>query len=280
MTSPFVGLKIRIFSALGAVFILFLVSHFAGVNGVSLLGLLVILLGCYEYMHITFKVKNPFYIWSKVLFFICCTIFLLSHTFLHSLLSSLVMGVTLVLYLSLLIWVMPSQVGINEIRQFASDSIMGFVYTAILPSFALKILFLTQGVEWFCFLLIVVFSGDTAAYFSGLYLGKRKLMESVSPKKTVAGAWGGLLGSGLSAWVLSFYIFPHYSAVLLIVGAVLTGFFAQMGDLFESLLKRVSHSKDSGKIMPGHGGVLDRLDGIYFASPVVFALANGFQFYF
>ena len=151
---------------------------------------------------------------------------------------------------------------------------MGFIYTALLPSFAIRTLFLPNGIEWFILLLVVVFAGDTAAYFAGLKYGKKKLMPEVSPKKTVAGSIGGLGGSIVGAAIFGTWFFGAQSLISLLPAAALAGFLAQSGDLFESLLKRTCGVKDSGRIMPGHGGILDRLDGIYFAAPVFYLLAR------
>lgn len=122
------------------------------------------------------------------------------------------------------------------------------------------------------FALAVVFAGDTFAYFVGRALGRHKLYPVVSPKKTVEGAIGGLIGSvGVAVgFALLFWpgrVGPLYAALIgLVAGAV-----AQMGDLVESLIKRSCGVKDSGAILPGHGGMLDRLDGVLFAFPVVYA---------
>jgi phosphatidate cytidylyltransferase len=121
---------------------------------------------------------------------------------------------------------------------------------------------LTLGIAWFA---------DTTAYFAGRYLGRHKLYEAVSPKKTVEGAIGGLLGSILFAVVASLWFLrgalPIEHAVAL---AVVAGVLGQAGDLCESLIKRSMRLKDSGGIVPGHGGVLDRVDALIFASVVVF----------
>jgi phosphatidate cytidylyltransferase len=112
--------------------------------------------------------------------------------------------------------------------------------------------------------------GDTGGYFAGRFLGKRKLYEAVSPKKTVAGAFGGLAGSALGAVLAHFWylkVLPLGSGVAL---AVVAGALGQLGDLGESLLKRSTGVKDSGAIVPGHGGILDRVDALLMTSTVVF----------
>lgn len=149
-----------------------------------------------------------------------------------------------------------------------AKGIMGFFYIGLLPSFAFRILALPNGINWFIALLAIVFAGDTLAYLAGSLWGKTKLMPKISPKKSVEGSLGGLTGSVIAAVVTLSFVpkVPLLSVVLL---GLLVGVVAQLGDLYESMLKRVADVKDSGKLMPGHGGILDRLDGVLFASPIL-----------
>jgi len=125
--------------------------------------------------------------------------------------------------------------------------------------------------------LVVTWSGDTGAYFVGRSWGRRKLLPAVSPAKTMEGAMGGLVGSLLGATLFAFaFLPPGEGAGLPLAFAALLGLvvggMAQVGDLAESLLKREAGVKDSGTILPGHGGVLDRFDSVFFALPVTYAL--------
>jgi phosphatidate cytidylyltransferase len=117
--------------------------------------------------------------------------------------------------------------------------------------------------------------GDTGGYFAGRFLGRRKLYEAVSPKKTLEGALGGLAGSVVWAVVASQWFLrgslPLAHAVPL---ALVAGSLGQAGDLAESLLKRSTGVKDSGAIVPGHGGILDRVDALIFTSTVVYLYAS------
>lgn len=150
-----------------------------------------------------------------------------------------------------------------------AKSALGLFYMGLLPSFAFRLLDQAYGLYWFIFLLAVVFAGDTLAYVFGVLFGKNKVMPSVSPKKTWQGSVGGIIGSVTAGLICWLFFFPENSVgVFLLLGGI-SGFVGQFGDFFESLLKRVADVKDSGKIMPGHGGVLDRVDGVLFASPVV-----------
>jgi phosphatidate cytidylyltransferase len=115
---------------------------------------------------------------------------------------------------------------------------------------------------------LMVFMGDTGAYFAGRAFGKHKLYELISPKKTMEGALGGLLASMLGGWLTSRYLVPMPASSGLLLGAT-CGAVGQIGDLVESLFKRATRTKDSGQLLPGHGGLLDRVDGVLFAAPVV-----------
>jgi phosphatidate cytidylyltransferase len=127
--------------------------------------------------------------------------------------------------------------------------------------------------------MVVTWASDIGAYFTGRALGRRKLIPSVSPGKTVAGAVGGLVASMLVAYVYARYVlapvahlgFTPWGALLF--GAIIS-IAAQTGDLFESLLKREAKMKDSSRILPGHGGILDRFDSLIFVLPVAYLLVG------
>jgi len=127
-----------------------------------------------------------------------------------------------------------------------------------------------RGNLWILFLFTVIFSGDTGAFYFGRLLGRKKLYVSVSPGKTWAGAVGGFSASVISG-LLFFHIFHMEGSAPLagLLGGGL-GVAGQIGDLVESMLKRSAGVKDSGRVFPGHGGILDRMDGVLFAIPVLY----------
>jgi phosphatidate cytidylyltransferase len=112
--------------------------------------------------------------------------------------------------------------------------------------------------------------GDTGGYFAGRFLGRHKLYEAVSPKKTVEGAIGSLAGSVLGAVLAHFWFLPRLSLGHGVVLALVAGALGQAGDLGESVLKRSFGVKDSGAIVPGHGGILDRVDALMLTSAVTY----------
>jgi phosphatidate cytidylyltransferase len=135
-------------------------------------------------------------------------------------------------------------------------------------------LYLMGGDSRYLILLAtVVWCGDTGAYFVGKYKGKRKLAPRMSPNKTWEGSIGGLLASLLGACLIKLiYGDQIHHWVAIVAAALVGGAFGQMGDLVESSLKRFSGVKDSGTIFPGHGGFLDRVDGLLLAAPVIWLI--------
>lgn len=121
-------------------------------------------------------------------------------------------------------------------------------------------------------IFIFIWVNDTGAYLVGSRWGKTPLAPSISPKKTVEGSIGGLLLALLSAVILRLLLFPELSWLSILLIAAVVAIFGTIGDLFESSLKRQAGVKDSGKLIPGHGGILDRIDSLLLAVPAVYLL--------
>jgi phosphatidate cytidylyltransferase len=125
-------------------------------------------------------------------------------------------------------------------------------------------------------IFLLIWTNDTFAYIVGKSIGKHKLLEKISPKKTIEGFFGGMAFTILMGYFISRFYFqpkPEYtdtSVLIWTVSAGIVSVFSTLGDLIESKFKRIAGVKDSGKIMPGHGGILDRLDSIIFVTPFVF----------
>ncbi len=127
-----------------------------------------------------------------------------------------------------------------------------------------------MGPEWIIFLYAVIWGADSAAYYIGTGFGRRKLYESMSPNKTVEGAVASVVGGALSALLLKVLLsipIPYGQAAVL---GLITGSVTIVGDLVESMFKRDAGVKDSGTLIPGHGGILDKIDGVLFAGPVLY----------
>lgn len=148
--------------------------------------------------------------------------------------------------------------------------ILGVVYIALPLSMLVLIRLDPHGIAWIILLLAIVFVGDTCAFHVGSHYGRRKLCPSISPGKTVEGALGGLAGNLVAGSVVKAFWLPQLAWPDSLVFFVLAGVAGQAGDLFESRFKRLANVKDSGSFLPGHGGILDRIDALLFASPVAY----------
>lgn len=152
-------------------------------------------------------------------------------------------------------------------------TILGFVYVSVFFSFIVLISGKQNGSYLVWTIFISAWSCDTTAYYVGRYLGKNKLCPRVSPKKTIEGAIGGLLGSTIFCGIYGLVIsklginIPIFNFFLI---GLFCGIFSQIGDLVASSIKRYIGVKDYSNLIPGHGGILDRFDSILFASPVVY----------
>jgi len=152
-------------------------------------------------------------------------------------------------------------------------TITGVLYVAWMLSYWLNLRGLEAGRDWVYLALFTTFASDTGAFFIGRAWGKHKLAFAISPGKTWEGAIGGLLSAIIAAVAISKIpiFFPsslEYQLAILL--GFLVSLFAQLGDLVESLLKRNMGVKESGKLLPGHGGILDRFDSLIFVGPVVY----------
>jgi len=163
---------------------------------------------------------------------------------------------------------------IEQAPRSAGLGALAWGYAGLLPAAVVALRVREDaGWQWVVLLFVVTWANDTLAYFTGRFLGKRPLAPRISPKKTWEGFWGGAAGSVLGALAVKFLLLPGLpvaAAVGVGAGAAVLG---PLGDLSESMLKRAAGVKDSGKIIPGHGGLLDRIDAVLFVAPWVVACA-------
>lgn len=130
---------------------------------------------------------------------------------------------------------------------------------------------LDDGLSWVFVVLVISWCGDTGGYFAGKYFGRHKLYPKVSPKKTWEGVVGGMVLATAGVFVVRAVALPVLSVVDVILLGPILCLAGVVGDLSESMLKRAFGVKDSGRIMPGHGGLLDRIDSVLFVAPLLFA---------
>lgn len=168
----------------------------------------------------------------------------------------------------------------REIPLDLFHSTFTFIYIIVPLHLLVRIPFLTDSYEPLLLLsiFIIIWCNDSFAYFSGRLLGKHKLFERVSPNKTWEGFIGGLVFSLAAAYIMSLY-FPFLGMGKWLGLAAVVIIFATVGDLFESSLKRAYKLKDSGRFMPGHGGILDRIDSLLFALPAAYLYLQALQNY-
>lgn len=150
----------------------------------------------------------------------------------------------------------------------------GVIYLIFLPLFLTRLRELPSGAHWVAVSLMIVWAGDSAAYFAGRKWGKKKLFPEISPKKTQEGAYGGLIAGWVVCVLYKALVMREMSWLCAVVMPILVGISAILGDLCESFFKRAYSVKDSGAVLPGHGGFLDRFDGVVFSLPVAYACAR------
>ena len=146
-------------------------------------------------------------------------------------------------------------------------ALFGIVFIGFLLAYVSLIRNMTNGRLWVLFLIITVWVGDISALLSGSFFGRHKLYPKISPKKTFEGLVGAIVGSIIVALAFALLFIPNLhkrSCILLAIGL---GIFGQLGDFTESMLKRSAQVKDSGTLIPGHGGMLDRLDSFLSSAP-------------
>ena len=150
-------------------------------------------------------------------------------------------------------------------------SLLGPIYAVLPFSFFYALAFRTGAYNYQLplGLLLLIWANDTGAYMTGVKFGKNRLFERHSPKKSWEGFIGGLLFGLISAWILSLY-FTQMELTDWLLISLITSVLGTYGDLTESMLKRSLNAKDSGGLLPGHGGLLDRFDSLFFAAPAVY----------
>jgi phosphatidate cytidylyltransferase len=159
----------------------------------------------------------------------------------------------------------------DQIRRIALLS-FAWLYLPYFVSFVLLVGAAPQGRFWILFVLVVTVAGDSGAYHTGSRIGRRKLYQIVSPKKTIEGAIGGLFSSVAAGCIVGFIFLRNAPFAALFFFSLAIAVTGQIGDLMESMLKRNCGKKDSSALLPGHGGILDRLDSLIFSFPVMWAL--------
>lgn len=225
-----------------------------------------IFLGLYEFYKLTYK---PETIEINVIVGTLGGMILFANGFLHAYgLTSPMIYSTYAFYLIIVFIAELFRKKANPINNWAYY-FLGQIYVAIPFSLLNYIIFIQGYQPWLLLaLFITLWVNDTGAYITGMLFGKHKLFERVSPKKTWEGFIGGAVFALISGYVLSRFI-TDISLWQWLVFSEIVVIFGTLGDLSESLLKRTENVKDAGKLIPGHGGILDRFDSMILAAPVI-----------
>lgn len=155
-------------------------------------------------------------------------------------------------------------------------TVIGVLYIPLLFSFIVLIRKMQYGDFWIWLIFLSSWGSDTFAYFTGRAFGKHKLAPVLSPKKTIEGSIGGMIGAGVLGFIYTI-IYTHYRytilsdyMILVVIAVVVAALISQFGDLAASAIKRTFGKKDFGNLLPGHGGILDRFDSILFVAPMIY----------
>jgi len=150
--------------------------------------------------------------------------------------------------------------------------ILASVYVGLGFHYFMYARFLENGLTLIFFILILVWSTDSGAYFAGRRFGKRKLWPEISPKKTIEGSLGGTALAMVIGAIFAFFVPVFTSWIATLIFMLVVSIAGQLGDLVESAFKRHYAVKDSGQVLPGHGGILDRFDSLIFVMPIIYLL--------
>ena len=156
----------------------------------------------------------------------------------------------------------------------AALALLGAMYVSWPLGHSLWLLSLSHGVQLVLLLVLITWGSDASAYLVGATLGRRPLCPMISPKKTVEGAFGGLAGAIVAALIGRAWFYGDLALSHALTLGVLLGIFGLLGDLSESVMKRAGGIKDTGGLIPGHGGVLDRIDSLLFTTPALYYYAR------
>lgn len=173
-------------------------------------------------------------------------------------------------FLGLMLWGLFACPESRQVMPGVSSALFGALYVGFLLTYAVALRRDADGPSLIFALCVTVWAGDSAAYYVGRSVGKHKLFERVSPKKTWEGAAANVVASVLALAIARWTFYKALRPLDVVVLGLAISVVGQLGDLFESVLKRGAGVKDSSNILPGHGGMLDRIDSLLFAGPVIY----------
>jgi phosphatidate cytidylyltransferase len=258
------GVGIRLVSALVALSVVIPALVFGGILAVDIMVALVGLVCVHEYRVMALPTASPL---ATVWLFFATAMVYVCGTYAQAHVATCVALVTIGSMMFATIW--PGE-QLQDGPSVAGKFLVGILWIgALLPSVPL-LRRMDQGLAGIALLLVIVWMADTGAYFVGRHFGTNRLYARVSPNKSWEGVYGGIAAAVAGVILMNVYVLNRFSWLeCLLLGVFLAGL-GVLGDLVESLLKRGYGVKDSGKIMPGHGGFLDRIDSLLFVAPALY----------
>ena len=235
----------------------------------SFILIVVAIIALWEYFRIIFKGHQ------RLIYYLALSAYLSAIAIIVSAYFSRLDLVPLFLFLDVLfagMVSMPMFKANPHLPDLIAKQVLSVIYIPTFLSFLVLLRNDVEGVGWVFFVLCVVAGGDVGAYYIGSYFGRYKLCPAVSPNKTIEGALGGICANLIIGLIFAFLFIDGLNWPLALIIAVIVGITGQLGDLFESQFKRASKVKDSSNLLPGHGGMLDRIDALLFAAPMTYIL--------
>ena len=275
-------LKQRVLTAVWFVSLFLVVIFTGGELGLTILITVFGVLAAFEFYRVTRRTKSPPFIrfgmvWTA--FFIVSRnseiLARIEPYFDPNLITPILIAAAIILPMFGLLWRNQKQ---GSFTSWAW-TVVGTIYIGWLLGHLVAIRSLENGLNWVLFTFFITWISDTVAFFVGKRFGRHQLASTISPKKTWEGTFGAI-GGAIAISIPFFTDTPFHLPITwwqAIILAVLVSIFGQLGDLIESLLKRDMGVKDSGGIMLGHGGILDRMDSLIFAGAIVYYFAIGFN---
>jgi phosphatidate cytidylyltransferase len=224
-------------------------------------------IGSYELMGMKIPSSRALRAWGAF------TAVLFAYAIIFANTAAAVYGAVLIIVVGAMAWILLQEDPLHDASVRVGWLLAAPVYVGgCMASLALVRDFEPTG-AWVLLTMVLAWGSDTSAYFVGRKFGKTKLAPRISPKKTLEGSAGGLAASVIGALIMSFFL-PGLGPIDAIALGILAGAAGQAGDLLVSVLKRSSGVKDSGGILPGHGGILDRVDALMFTAPATWAFGH------